>query len=107
MRGSLGWRNCGERGGIAVAEIDFKVGFRETVAFRRRMDVVNDNFHSRSGVMTDCVQAREQEMISVQRVERLKIGGCVDGGAFTVVKDTTEDFTVLGVMFQSLTEVSG
>jgi hypothetical protein len=46
-------------------------------------------------------------MISVQGVERLKIGGCVDGGTFTEVKDTTEDFTVLGVMFQSLTEVSG
>jgi len=71
------------------------------------MDVVNDNFHSGGGIMTDCVETRQQEMISVQGIERLKIGGCINGGAFTKVEDTSEDFTVLGVMFQGLTEVSG
>jgi len=46
-------------------------------------------------------------MIRIQRIERIKVDGCINAGAYTVVEGTSENFTFKGVMFQCVRKVGG
>jgi len=46
-------------------------------------------------------------VIAVQRIERIKISGCINVGAFTIVEDTSEDSTVRRIIDELVEERVG
>jgi len=56
--------------------------------------------------VSDVIKSGENHVVRIQWTKRVKIGGCIDVWAFTIVEDTSEDSTVGFIMLKLGSQVT-
>jgi hypothetical protein len=85
-----------------VDEVYIKIGVRKMISLDGWMRGRDSYFELWSGRFTSVIKTSEKHIVSVQRVKAIKIGGCINVGAFTIEKDTSEDSTIVDIMGDGL-----